>query len=128
MGQAGLAVIAASFRLTLLLVIPLAGFATERNDWAEGSPGLPNGATRDFYNRAAALPWIHFMGDWWDANGKAQGEAAFATAEVVDDDRTRPIAWEVTKLVRQWLNGSVQNQGFFLRAIRQEGHRYLLAR
>ena len=49
------------------------------NDWAEGTPGLENGASRDFYNRAALLPWRHFMGDWRDLNGVTQGNALRST-------------------------------------------------
>ena len=89
----------------------------EKNDWAEGSGGQPNGATRDFYNRAAKLPWRQFMGDWTDADGKAHGDSAYATATIEDNDSSRYIEWNVTELVRQWHEGESQNQGFFLREI-----------
>lgn len=61
------------------------------NDWAEGTPGIENGASRDFYNRAGLLPWRNYMGDWQDANGSAQGGAAFAVTTVIDNDTGRYI-------------------------------------
>jgi hypothetical protein len=88
-----------------------------RNDWAEGTPGLENGASRDFYNRAGLLPWRHFMGDWRDAGGVAQGDAAFAVTTVVDDDSGRFIEWDVTGMVQAWLDGSLRTSGFFLRPV-----------
>jgi len=37
------------------------------SDWAEGTPGKDNGASRDYYNRAGQLEWHNKMGDWRDA-------------------------------------------------------------
>lgn len=45
-----------------------------RNNWAEGTPGKSNGATREYYNRAGLLPWKNFLGDWRDARNTPQGE------------------------------------------------------
>ena len=120
--------IALRFCIPIFFALPLLGKTAEPHHWAEGTPGLPNGATRDYYNRAAVLPWNHFMGDWWDADGNAQGDAAFATAEVTDDDSEKPIEWEVTNMVRDWLDGSVRNQGFFLRTIGKKGNIVFLSR
>ena len=80
------------------------------NDWAEGTPGMENGASRDFYNRAGLLPWRNYMGDWRDANGIAQGGAAFAVTG-------RFIDWDVTDLVQSWVDGSLRPSGFFLRSV-----------
>jgi len=33
------------------------------SDWAEGTPGKDNGASRDYYNRAGQLEWHNKMGD-----------------------------------------------------------------
>jgi hypothetical protein len=88
-----------------------------KNDWAEGIGGS-DGATKIYYNGAAYLKWSHPMGDWVDANGVAQGPTAYATASVVDDDRVKPVELNVTRLVQEWLSGTSQNQGFFLRATR----------
>ena len=86
-----------------------------KNDWAEGTPGRSTGATRDYYNAAGNLAWKNFMGDWRDSRDVAQGDIAYATAEVEDDDKGRFVEWEVTKLVHEWQQGKHQNQGFFLR-------------
>ena len=51
-----------------------------RAQWVEGTMTHDDGAARDFYNQAAALKWDNTMGDWSDANGTAQGSAAFATS------------------------------------------------
>ena len=87
------------------------------NDWAEGTPGLDDGATRDYYNRAGYLAWRTFMGDWRDAAHTPQGGSAYATASVVDDDAGKWITWDVTALVLSWVNGDFQNKGFFLRVV-----------
>ncbi len=112
---------AASFRTRILLAasslcLVAAGALGARNDWAEGSAGGQDGATRDYYNRAGFLPWKHFMGDWRDARNESQGAEAYATARVADEDRGRVIEWDVTGLVREWLDGRYPHQGFFLRA------------
>lgn len=99
-----------------LLCLPAAALAA-RNDWAEGTPGAHNGASRDYYNRAGSLAWKNFMGDWRDAKAQRQGEVPYATADVVDNDTGRFVEWDVTTLVRQWLDGTYQNQGFFLRSV-----------
>ena len=102
--------------------------AAERNDWAEGTSDGDDGANRDFYNRAALLPWRNFLGDWWDANGKLGGDAAYATVTIADDDREKPVTWDVTPLVVDWLAGEHQNQGFFLRAMGRSGTIVFLSR
>jgi len=84
------------------------------NDWAEGNSTW-DGTTREFYNGAAFLPWNHLMGDWVDAKGVAQGNTPYAVTTVVDDDTVKPVQWDVTQLVKEWLSGKHQNQGFFLR-------------
>ena len=93
----------------------------QQADWAEGSAQYNDGANREEYNRAAVLPWEHFMGDWRDAKDVPQGDVAFAVAKVVDTDTSKPVRWDVTTLVREWTdangvgNGKHPNQGFFLR-------------
>ena len=87
-----------------------------RAQWVEGTMALDDGATRDFYNRAAQLAWDNFMGDWADAKGTPQGSVAYATASLPDDDTPGPHTWNVTSLVREWLSGT-PNQGFMLRQV-----------
>lgn len=102
--------------LGLALSVPTIGLG-DVNDWAEGTPGMENGASRDHYNRAGLLPWQSFMGDWRDAAGVAQGGAAFAVATVVDNDTGRFVEWDVTAMVQGWLDGSLRPSGFFLRPV-----------
>ena len=92
-----------------------------KNDWAEGTLGRSTGATRDFYNAAGRLAWKNFMGDWRDRNDVAQGNAAYATANVADDDKGKFVDWNVTRLVREWQDGKHGNQGFFLRTLKRGG-------
>ena len=94
------------------------------NDWAEGTPGLGNGATRDFYNRAALLPWNNFLGDWIDANADSQGNQPYATAVIVDENRTKWVEWDVTTLVQAWIAGTFQNHGFLLKSVAGGGTFY----
>ena len=102
----------------LVLLPPLvAGSIAAESDWAEGSAGLDDGATRDDYNRGALLPWSNYLGDWRDAADVAPGDAAYATANVVDDDTDRFVAWDVTALVRAWTDGAARKQGFLLRRV-----------
>ena len=85
-----------------------------RAQWVEGTQAADDGATRDFYNRAAMLAWDNFMGDWTDAAGTAQGKVAYATSTLVDDNTPGPHTWNVASLVGDWMSG-VPNQGFLLR-------------
>ena len=68
------------------------------------------------------------MGDWHDANAVAQGNTPFATTTVEDDDTGKFAEWEVGHLVRQWLDGQHQNQGFFLRTVKGGGNIVLCSR
>lgn len=88
---------------------------SELADWAEGSSPHNDGANREYYNAGAILPWKHFMGDWRDANDSEQGDAAYAVAKIVDDDTFKPVLWDVTTLVKEWVGGKYPNQGMFLR-------------
>jgi hypothetical protein len=75
--------------LTLLLHLP-ALVAAAPHDWAEGTVGRDDGATRDYYNRAALLAWSHPMGDWSDARGGPRGDEPYAVATVPRDAAGRP--------------------------------------
>jgi hypothetical protein len=92
------------------------GARAAKNDWAEGTPGKSNGASRDYYNIAASLPWKNRMGDWRDAKDQEQGDVAYARAEI-GAGKECFVEWDVTSLVREWHAGKLQNQGFFLRAL-----------
>ena len=85
------------------------------NNWAEGAPGTDNGASREYYNRVARLRWDNFLGDWADADGTAQGDIPWAEAPV--STISTWAEWDVTSLVQAWLNGTYDNQGFFIRGL-----------
>lgn len=105
-----------------VLLLSTGNTPAAKNDWAEGTSGEPNGATRDFYNRAGLLPWKHFMGDWRDAKDVAQGNESYAVTHVIDDDTPKSIEWDVTALATEWMDGKHQNQGFFLRVLGDRGN------
>ena len=83
------------------------------SQWAERE----DGATRDYYNRAAKLKWRNYMGDWKDAKNVAQGDDAYSVTSLIDDDVKERIEWDATALVKKWLNKEFPNQGFFVRAV-----------
>jgi hypothetical protein len=87
------------------------------SDWVEGTQALDDGATRDFYNRAASLSWDNFLGDWRDANETAQGSVAFDSVAMLDDDTDEYIEWDASVLVQAWIDGTLKNKGFFLRLV-----------
>lgn len=99
----------------IAVVCHAADLSAAQNDWAEGT-GTTDGATKIYYNGAAYLKWGHSMGDWMDAKGVGQGSTAYATTKVIDNDTPKPVDWDVTALVQEWLTGKHQNLGFFLRA------------
>lgn len=87
--------------------------------WSEGAcDSMQDGATREYYNGATYYPWANFMGDWTDANGTAQGSAPFAEVVIEDRDFEQTITTDVTSLVKAWHEGTVPNQGFFLKAVK----------
>ena len=98
------------------------------NDWAEGTAGRNDGATRDYYNAAARLRWKNFMGDWRDTRNIAQGKTPYAKARIADDDTGKFVEWDVTALVREWWGGKYPNQGFFLKSIGRGGTIVFLSR
>ena len=107
--------------VSALLVAATAAAAL--NDWAEGTPGKDNGATRDYYNRAGQLEWKTRLGDWRDAHDVAQGDAPYAAASVTVAHQGKFVEWDGTPLVREWLGGKYPNQGLFLRAVGGQGAR-----
>ncbi|MEM7235345.1 MAG: DNRLRE domain-containing protein [Planctomycetota bacterium] len=115
-----------SRKLLLLIFVasflPTASSHADVDDWAEGSLDDGDGATRDFYNRAAKLPWTHRLGDWVDARGREQGSKPYASTTVEDDDKPKFVEWDVTELVSDWISGKSPNQGFFLRRVDGKGN------
>jgi len=108
-----------------LIWLGLLGAATSArgaaNDWAEGTPGKDNGASRDCYNRAGQLEWHNKMGDWRDARDVAQGNEPYATAVVEPAHKGKRVEWDVTRLVQERISGKDANQGMFLRMVGGQG-------
>ncbi len=93
--------------------------------WFEGTQDRDDGATRDYYNREARLPWKNKMGDWRDVHNFAQGDNAYASTTLQDDDTPKWVNWDVTSLVREWMGGTYENKGMILRAVSKDGtHRF----
>lgn len=66
----------------------------------------PDGATCQYFNSGARLPWRHKLGDWRDANGAAQGDTPYAVARIDTSAPGGIVQWDLTELARQWSNGS----------------------
>lgn len=121
----------AKFRFTLVvaaLFLGRAAIPAAPHDWAEGTPGKDNGATRDYYNRAGFLEWQNKMGDWRDARNVPQGNEAYATAVIAAEHKGKWLDWDVTPLVQDWLGGKHPNQGMFLRVVKGQGTRGFASR
>lgn len=100
--------------IAILVLMPALALAAP-DDWAEGGSEDEDGATRDFYNRGAGLPWRQLLGDWTDRDGSLHGDSAWATTRIEDTDTERFVEWDVTDLVRAWTSGDVPARGFLLR-------------
>lgn len=113
----------------LCAAIPaIAAATTQPTDWVEGTQALDDGATRDYYNRAARLAWNNYLGDWRDSLNVAQGGVAYATVDMVDNDTWEYIEWDVTTLVQEWVDGIHPNQGFFVRLVSGSSTYYFRSR
>ncbi|MDA0662719.1 MAG: DNRLRE domain-containing protein, partial [Proteobacteria bacterium] len=88
--------------------------------WAEGT-SAKSGATRDYFDSDAYLDWRKLGGDWYDSRGSLYGEDAYAVADIDDQDKQQKITWDVTTLVREWLDGTQRNTGFFLMVLENGG-------
>lgn len=104
-----------------LLLVCISATQAALNDWAEGTRDKADGASRKYYNRAALLKWQHYMGDWRDAENVPQGNTAYATATLADNETLNRTEWNVTRLVQEWNEGRFQNQGIFLRGLHGRG-------
>jgi hypothetical protein len=94
---------------------------TAPDDFAEGTPGQEDGATREFYNRRGMLPWRNPQGDWRDAREVPQGNEPFAAASVARQSEPQTIEWDVTQLARQWIRGERRHKGIVLRNLDGRG-------
>ncbi len=104
--------------LCTLCIFYLMPFSSNANIiWAEGKcdNGVFEGATRDYYNRGAYLPWQHTLGDWQDSEGSQQGDTPFTTITAYKQPYLDIIAQDVTELVKKWQSKEIPQQGFFLK-------------
>lgn len=112
--------------LQVIVLLPLLTISSpviaDKSDWAEGSFEQSDGANREHYNRAALLPWKHWMGDWRDRKDVEQGESPYAVAAIVDDDSVKAVEWDVTTLVKEWSAERFPDQGMFLRVVGNRGN------
>jgi hypothetical protein len=77
-----------------------------------------DGATCQYFNYGARIPWLHQRGDWVDVNGRSQGESPFARTVIEDTHKIRAIEWDVTALTQSWLSGEVENSGLLLDTVK----------
>lgn len=77
----------------------------------------PSGATCDYYNTAARIPWKTRGGDWIDAKGKQDGPEPYAERVIAQEASAVPVQWDVTELVRRWLEQPSSNGGLLVQAI-----------
>ena len=75
------------------------------------------GVSRDYYLRAAGLPWDRKLGDWVDKSGIPWGDDPYAKMNLFPSMKGDYISLRVTELVVKWFAGR-ENQGFMIRADR----------
>lgn len=78
------------------------------------------GSTCAYYTGMGHMAWDRAGGDWFDATGKLYGEEPFATQSVPLRQGRQLLDWDVTALVRGWLDGRYHNAGLLLRV--KHGH------
>ncbi|MFP4418632.1 MAG: polysaccharide lyase, partial [Chitinispirillaceae bacterium] len=99
----------------------LTAASTNPHRWFEGCQRRDDGATRDYYNREARLPWQNLMGDWKDRDNVAQGDNGYASISLDNNDTSGWVQWDVTALVREWVEDAYPNKGMILRAVSRDG-------
>lgn len=80
------------------------------------------GPTCANYVTMGDLEWTRSGGDWVDRNGLLHGDRPFAMREVPKGDGRQEEAWDITELVRGWIEGRYPNDGLLLRAIPGTGN------
>ncbi|MHB1200472.1 MAG: DNRLRE domain-containing protein [Polaromonas sp.] len=74
------------------------------------------GPTCANYTGMGSMAWSRAGGDWIDAADKLYGDQPFATQSVPLGKGRQGEDWDVTELVRGWLDGRYPNAGMLLRA------------
>ena len=78
----------------------------------------PDGATCQYFNYGARIPWVHKRGDWVDVNGRSQGDSPFARTVIEDTHKIRTIEWDITGLTHAWSGGEIANSGLLLDTVK----------
>ena len=73
------------------------------------------GSTCANFTGMGPTAWSRAGGDWIDARGKLYGNQPFATDPVALGHGRQVEDWDVTELVRGWLDGRYHNDGMLLR-------------
>ncbi|MCF7981267.1 MAG: DNRLRE domain-containing protein [Pseudomonadales bacterium] len=79
--------------------------------WNDG----PRGASKDYYDSAAKLPWDRKLGDWVDANGENWGNKPYNSTRLNSGPGKSSIQLNATQVVKSWMSGKIKNNGFFLK-------------
>jgi len=121
-----LAIYSISFNFCLLSYVEGISYYEQRyidptvaSQWIEGQT-MGTGATKDYLNQEARLPWARSMGDWCDREGKLHGNAPHTVLNI-DNHKTDVWSIDVTELVNAWVRNDYPNQGFVLRGIKGSG-------
>jgi hypothetical protein len=88
--------------------------ARPRRRCATSSFDGSDGANCRYFNVGARIAWLHQQGDWLDANGVPQGDAAIARTRAGRVQPGQPMRLDVTRLVRGWQDGTIPNRGVLL--------------
>jgi hypothetical protein len=76
-----------------------------------------DGATCEYFNRAAGGAWLRRRGDWRDASGVLFGERPYSDGVALADQRQRIVQMDVTPIVADWSAGRVDPaHGMLLRS------------
>lgn len=98
--------------VALALHCALVSAADPRNQLSDSQ----DGATCEYFNKAAGGAWLHKGGDFRDADGRVQGERPYASVVLPPDSTRLPISFDVTRLVAAWAAGSANpDAGLVLR-------------
>ena len=86
---------------------------------AEGGEGKSNndGASWWHWNKGAHFFWKNEAGDYLDKDLNAQGGTPWSTQEIEDKDKVQEVIWEVSDLVKSWLEKKINNRGFLIKPI-----------
>lgn len=74
------------------------------------------GPTCAHFSTMGSLAWSRRGGDWSDAAGQTYGANAFDAQRVLAGHGRPFTEWDVTDLVRGWIDGKYRNEGMLLRA------------